>query len=260
MRPLSPLSSAVTAEGARHRLDQAQQPLYVSLSNLLETEIYEGRWRSGAQLPTIAELSDKYQVARVTIRQALGVLSTKGLIASVQGKGTFVAENVIPKQMVELDSDWHHLLAMLDGNLPEPIEIRKTCDLPASLNGTGAGTSLGDYRYMRRIHRNHGQPYCVNEVYLANDFYKRSPKAFDTQMIIPNLTKITRTKLKRLRQSVRITSADLFIAQSLNVPLNAPVAEVKRLITNRKDEIVYYGIGQYRGDLVVFNTTIDVPD
>ncbi len=256
MRPPYPLN-AIATEGARHRLDQAQQPLYVSLSNLLETEIYEGHWQSGAQLPTIAELSDKYQVARVTIRQALGVLSSKGLIDSIQGKGTFVAENVIPKQTVELDSDWNHLLATLDGNIPEAIDIKKNCDLPSSLNGPG--TSLGDYRYMRRIHRNHGEAYCVNEVYLANDFYKRSPKAFDTQMIIPNLTKITRTKLKRLKQSVRITSADLFIAQCLNVPLNAPVAEVRRLITNRKDEIVYYGIGQYRGDRVVFNTTIDVP-
>ncbi len=257
MRPSSPLN-AVATEDARHRLDQAQQPLYVSLSNLLETEIYEGRWRNGAQLPTIAELSDKYQVARVTIRQALGVLATKGLIDSIQGKGTFVAENVVPKHTVELDSDWNHLLAMLDGNIPETIDIKKNCSLPPTLNG--AGTSLGDYRYMRRIHRNLGEAYCVNEVYLANDFYKRSPKAFDTQMIIPNLLKITKIKLKRLKQSVRITSADLFIAQCLNVPLNAPVAEVKRLITNRKDEIVYYGIGQYRGDRVVLNTTIDVPD
>lgn len=257
MRRQSPLT-AIATEGARHRLDQAQQPLYVSLSNLLETEIYEGHWRNGAQLPTIAELANKYQVARVTIRQALGVLSAKGLIDSIQGKGTFVAENVVPKQTVELDSDWSHLLAMLDGNLPEAIDIKKSCDLPSSLKGMG--TSLGDYRYMRRIHRNHGEAYCLNEVYLANDFYKRSPKAFDTQMVIPNLQKMAQTKLKRLKQSVRITSADLFIAQSLNVPLNAPVAEVRRIITNRKDEIVYYGIGQYRGDLVVFNTTIDVPD
>jgi len=251
-------NKVVEIEDVRRRLEEAQQPLYVSLSNLLAAEIYEGRWAKGAQLPTIAELSERYDVARVTIRQALGVLSAKGLIEAIQGKGTFVAEKVAPRKIVKLDSDWNQLLAMLDGNSPESIEIVKSCDLPSSV--ATQEKSLGDYRYMRRIHRAHGEPYCVNEVYLANEYYTRAPKAFDSQMIIPNLTKVSRAKLKRLKQSVRITSADFVIARHLNIALNAPVAEVRRLITNRKDEVIYYGIGQYRGDLVVFNTTIDVPD
>jgi GntR family transcriptional regulator len=245
-------------EEARRRLDQTQQPLYVSLSNLLKAEIDEGRWAAGAQLPTIAALSERYNVARVTIRQALGVLSSAGLVEGVQGKGTFVAKNVSRRKVIELDSNWHNLLATLDGNVPELLEERKSCDLPEALRNEGK--SLGDYHYMKRIHRSADEPYCVNEVYLANSYYRRAAKAFDTQMVIPLLSKLGRSKLRRMKQSFRIMSANLFIAQCLDLPLNAPVGEVRRTITTRDDTIVYYGLGLYRGDCVVFNTTIDVPE
>jgi GntR family transcriptional regulator len=61
-----------------------------------------------------------------------------------------------------------------------------------------------------------------------------------------------------MKQSLRITSADLFVAQCLDIPLNAPIGELRRTVTTWDDEIVYYGVAQYRGDLVTFNTTIDV--
>jgi GntR family transcriptional regulator len=251
------ITGTLESEDARRRLDQSQQPLYVSLSRLLKAEITEGRWIAGAQLPTIAELSESYSVARVTIRQALGVLSSAGLIHAIQGKGTFVAENVNHSKRIELDSNWQSFLAAVDGNVAETLEIRKSCDLPAS--GVTEGKSLGDYRFMKRIHRSQTDAYCLIDIYLANEYYKLAPKAYDKQMVVPSLSKLAHEKLKRMKQSLRITSADLFTAQSLDIPLNAPIGELRRTVITWDNEIVYHAIGQYRGDLVTFNTTIDVP-
>jgi GntR family transcriptional regulator len=245
-------------EDVRRRLDQAQQPLYISLSNLLRAEINNGGWSAGTRLPSIAKLADRYDVARVTIRQALSVLSSEGLIEAIQGKGTFVSERGARRTMIELDSNWNSFLAALDGNIPELLEVNKSCDLPEPVRRLGKST--GNYRYMKRIHRSQNEAYCVNEVYLDNRYYRRSPKSFDSQMIIPNLSRLARTRLKRMKQSFRIITADSFVARCLDVPLNSSIGEVRRLITTRDDEIVYYGFGQYRGDLVVFNTTIDVPE
>src|SRR5450631_3760721 len=74
------ITGTFESDDVRRRLDQSEQPLYVALSSLLRAEITQGRWAAGVQLPTIAELSQRYSVARVTIRQALGVLSSAGLI------------------------------------------------------------------------------------------------------------------------------------------------------------------------------------
>lgn len=47
----------------------------------------------GARLPSEAELSERYQVARVTIRRAIAELVEQGRLTVVHGRGTFVTPN-----------------------------------------------------------------------------------------------------------------------------------------------------------------------
>lgn len=117
----------------------------------------------------------------------------------------------------------------VDGNAAESLEIRKSCDLLESARSEGK--SLGDYRFMKRIHRSQTKAYCVMQIYLANEYCRQAPEAYDEQMIVPSLSKLAHEKLKRMKQSLRITSADLFIAQCLDIPLNAPIGELRRTVT-----------------------------
>lgn len=244
-------------EEARRRLRTSSLPLYVALSNLLRAEIQEGRWPPGTQLPTLEQLSEMYGMARVTVRQALGVLADDGLMNHVQGKGTFVADGLKPRKIIQLDSSWDNFLQMLDGNLPQTLTVEAEVPLPAPRPEEGeAGAS---YRYMRRVHRAGNQPYCVIDLYLDNACYALAPEAFDQAMVIPVLGRLGRPKVKKITQSFRILAADLTVARLLDLPVGAPVGEVRRVITDKAGRVLYLGIGQYRGDLVVFNTTLEVP-
>ncbi|OYW51661.1 MAG: hypothetical protein B7Z30_17200 [Rhizobiales bacterium 12-68-15] len=78
-------------------------------------------------------------------------------------------------------------------------------------------------------------------------------------MVIPLLGRLPELRVKKMAQSVRILAADLTVARLLDLPVGAPVGEVRRVITDRDGRILYLGTGQYRGDLVVFNTTLEVP-
>ena len=112
----------------------------------------EGNWPSGTQLPTIDQLSDRYGVAKVTVRQALGVLASEGLIERVQGKGTFVADGIKKPKIIQLESSWQSLLQMLEGNVPKLLEMKPVCDLPAQAAGVGnaAGPSIHASRPLQR--------------------------------------------------------------------------------------------------------------
>jgi GntR family transcriptional regulator len=244
-------------DDVRRHLRSSSQPLYISLSQLLRSQIVDGQWKAGAQLPTIAEMSDRYGVARVTVRQALGELAAEGLVASLQGKGTYVSDKIQKPKSVQLESSWQNFLQQIDGNVPQALHVEETAELPALMAGEGAPAS--SYRYMQRVHRSKGQPYCVIDLFLANDYYALAPGEFDTQMVIPLLGRLTGNDLKKMTQSFRILAADLFVARVLDLPLHAPIGEVRRVITNQRDQIVYLGIAKYRGDMVVFNTTIEVP-
>ena len=240
----------------RRRLESSAQSFYVALSSQLRSEILDGHLSVAAQLPTIDQLSAKYGVAKVTVRQALDKLESEGLIERIQGKGTFVAQHVEKLKTIHLDSSWHSLLQMLERNVPELLDMRPKCDLPNVTEGISAP---GRYRYMRRVHYSERTPYCVLDVFLANNCYERAAKDFDTKMIIPVLQRVAKRSLAKMIQSFRISIADLETSRLLDVPLGAPIGHVRRVIMNKANEILYLGDTRYRGDLVVFNTTIEVP-
>lgn len=65
-------------------------PKYLELKEWLLRGMLDGRFRPGTALPSENELSQQFQVSRITVRQALDLLRAGGLVSSHQGKGYFV--------------------------------------------------------------------------------------------------------------------------------------------------------------------------
>ena len=76
-------------------------PLYKQLKDLILKEIEEGRLKPNQKIPTELELSERYQISRMTVRKSLAQLVDEGILAKKQGKGTFVQE---PKMTEDLSS------------------------------------------------------------------------------------------------------------------------------------------------------------
>lgn len=68
-------------------------PLHQQLSDSLRRDIQTGKYAPGQKIPTELELSEIYQVSRVTVRSALDSLVKSGLLVRQRGKGTFVAQS-----------------------------------------------------------------------------------------------------------------------------------------------------------------------
>jgi len=65
-------------------------PLYHQLRGLLERRIERGDWKPNDRLPPEDELAVCYEVSKITVREALKLLSASGLLRREQGRGTFV--------------------------------------------------------------------------------------------------------------------------------------------------------------------------
>lgn len=60
------------------------------IANELRTRITSGVYVAGSLLPSIIKLSEEFGVTTTTVRKALGILRSEGLIDSEPGYGTFV--------------------------------------------------------------------------------------------------------------------------------------------------------------------------
>lgn len=75
-------------------------PVWRRIAQSLTAEIGPGGLKPGARLPTEAELATRFAVNRHTVRRALEHLVRVGLVRTEQGRGSFVADDVIPYPVV----------------------------------------------------------------------------------------------------------------------------------------------------------------
>lgn len=73
--------------------------LWRQIAGQLKQAITAGEHAPGSQLPTEASLSVRFGVNRHTVRRALEELSREGLVRVEQGRGSFVAEDVLDYQV-----------------------------------------------------------------------------------------------------------------------------------------------------------------
>ncbi|MGD9987133.1 GntR family transcriptional regulator [Pseudonocardia sp.] len=78
------------------------RPPYRQIAAQLRDAINRGELRPGDRLPSEAELTGHYSVARMTARQAIQELRTEGLVVAEHGRGVFVR---LPAPVRRLASD-----------------------------------------------------------------------------------------------------------------------------------------------------------
>ena len=71
-------------------------PLYRQIAGDLRRKIESGEVGQRTRLPTEDQLMASYHASRNTVRNALKELTTRGLVYTLHGKGTFVSEQISP--------------------------------------------------------------------------------------------------------------------------------------------------------------------
>src|SRR5712691_12398497 len=93
-------------------------PRYLQVASALRQRLKQGRWALGDKIATLEELENEFQVARVTVRQAIDLLASEGLVRSYQGRGTFVTKAPESNRWLQLATDWASLIEPIRDNVP----------------------------------------------------------------------------------------------------------------------------------------------
>ena len=108
------------------------------VSKQIEDMIAEGVLLEGAQLPSERVLAERLAVSRPTLREAKQILTSKGLLRSTQGGGTYVASS--------LNSSISDPLMSLLKERPEfkfdILELRQTLDSEAAYLAASRATQI----------------------------------------------------------------------------------------------------------------------
>lgn len=120
----------------------------------------------GERLPSEAELSEIYEVSRITVRQALAQLVDEGYVARQQGRGTFITDTSgIVEHNLRLTSPWRERPEHL-GHSATSVEVERAEDRAVRLDLTkfGKGQELGQrFFWFKRLHLVDNMPIGIVE-------------------------------------------------------------------------------------------------
>jgi GntR family transcriptional regulator len=71
-----------------------RSPRYHQVYSVLRGWIFDGTFPPGSKLPAESELCDEFGVSRITSRKAIDLLVQENLIIRIQGKGTYVVDDL----------------------------------------------------------------------------------------------------------------------------------------------------------------------
>lgn len=101
----------------------SSKPLYSQLKEFLIEDIMNGVYKPNELLPSETELCEKYSVSRITTRRALSELAEDGFLTRRQGKGTYVTNRRIKKELISFNS-YSQFIGNL-GEIPKNIILSK---------------------------------------------------------------------------------------------------------------------------------------
>jgi GntR family transcriptional regulator len=145
---------------------EADSPAYLRIAATLADRVTCGVYSPGGRLPSQSELCREFGVSPMTLRRALTMLESQGLVSGEKGRGMFARSPNLSDSMFRLDSpvgDW----------LDESAEIRL---LSAEMTRADEKTAamlhvLPDERviYLRRLVLYGGSPAMYHREYITYD-------------------------------------------------------------------------------------------
>lgn len=229
------------------KLNEADiQPLYQQMAKSLAEKIRLGIYPEGSKLPTEEMLSKEYSVSRITVRNALKQLAQDNLIASKQGKGTFVCGKKVERD-ISVPSSFIQFCAD-NGYLPRVRIVSTGCRPATKEDADTLQTEPGEQVVVvERV-------LCMDElpvIYEAFHFRQRYSfllsENLDNTSILRLLSDKYGFNFKNLHRSIELTFATREVAKLLAVKAGYPLlmidSHVESVTGKDRSRSIQYVVG-----------------
>lgn len=225
---------------------------HAALADMLVAQIGSGDFAVGDRFPTEMELQERYGVGRHTVREALKVLTEKGMLGRRRKTGTVVlAEKPVADQVHSL-RDIHGLLDFANKTSLQVRYEGVVSNLSEQVIGFPEDPASRWYRVAGvRTWRNQEEPLCWSEVIVPEGYYPgRKGGAGDERPIYEKIMEANGIRLGYVEQDVSAVSLASWMAAPLGAAPGSPALLIKRRYVSSSGETFeishnYYPSGRY---------------
>ncbi len=229
-------------------------PLYIQIAEGLLDQIESGELSPGDRLPSERELSEALGVNRMTLRRALQLLETQGLLIRRRGRGTHVASPKIERQADQLVPFHRGMKRRGYAPCARVITFEKRRAEAGVAQELGLPVSAAVY-FVRRLQLLNQEPMMLETLTVpAHRFPGLERFDLSKRAVYDVMETEYGIAVVRARQSLEPVVATEYEAELLGVKPGAPLMMERRLGLDQDDQPVEYGRDLYRGDRFRFVT------
>lgn len=228
------------------------RPLYRIVADQIESRILEGLYAPGETLPAELALEQEFNVSRITIRQALGVLKRRGILGSRSGVGTFVRLGAIDQNAVRMSGSLSELIYYSSKARYTPLGrelVAPPAEVAAYL-GTPPGATVFCFSGKR-------SNFCLEQIYVPVEFgHGLDNSRLGKAPLFAKLEEINHVKVAEVEQVITAVSARAALARQLGVQDRSAVLKATRIYRLADQRVAEVSVSHY--DPLRFNYVMNL--
>jgi GntR family transcriptional regulator len=244
----------------RNALASHPGPRYTALARLISGEIEAGRYRVGEKIPTEAELQQRFDVSRHTVREALRELKSEGVLSARAGIGTVVRAKSAGRRLVLGVGTVRELIQFAEATRTRLLERRQV---------------IADAALARKLQCKPGQqweqatvlrflPEGKEPVAMLSIFVRPEHAGVlallerARQPVFALLERHHGVRLAEVKQQIVPVALEKAPARALSARAGEPALEITRHYFDGNDRVTMVSVGHYPSDRFSHNTTFRI--
>ena len=227
--------------------------MYIDIAHDLRERIVSGQLRPGDDVPTEAELAERWQTSRGPIRNALAALRAEGLVETTRGRPARVVSKKAT-QAVDMSvpfTRWARDLGVEPGAQTQEVALRRAADL-AELFGISPDDQVVSVLRLRMLD---GRPTMVERLNYTEDVGRLLFQVDTDAVSITDYLGEHGHPIVSVQHEIDAMAADERDAALLRVPVGTPLLRLSRISRDVEGRIFEASQDRYLGDVVRFTVS-----
>lgn len=231
------------------------KPLYIQVMDAIKKNINDGSYAIGAQLPAEPELCEMFGVSRITTRRAIMEMVEEGILQKLHGKGTFVTNNKLKRELIAVNGFTDFLLE--SGKNPQTRILSKKV-IKASKRQSEALAVDRDaplYEFIR-LHLVGDEPiHLENSYYSLEKFPDLDQHVQESTSTYRILKEVYGIQAVRNIKSLNVSSPTTEEASLLNCTQDTPLFDLEKIAYDQDGIPIHYTVSLLPTNKVSFSIT-----
>ena len=227
-------------------------PVYYQIKQTIRNWILNKEFNPGGKIPSENELAEKFNVSRLTVRQAISQLVQEGFLISKRGEGTFVTNNehLINSCSLEFTGFMDDLFYQISKSKTKSVKITR---MPApklikeKLELDKEDEEVVQIKRVRSLEEKlfaftiNYLPAEIGTKIIEKDLYKKP--------LLQILEQDLGIQFTEAVQTIEASFSDQEVSEQLRIASGSPILLVERIMYTKQRKPVEVVQSSYRGDL-----------